>query len=37
MMTVAVRPEHSAGDPIPAKCAVIRVHVTEAATTVQFD
>jgi hypothetical protein len=22
-------PEHSAGDPIPAKCAVIRVHVTE--------
>ncbi len=22
-------PEHSAGDPIPSKCAVIRVHVTE--------
>jgi hypothetical protein len=22
-------PEHSAGDPLPAKCAVIRVHVTE--------
>ena len=21
--------EHSAGDPIPAKCAVVRVHVTE--------
>lgn len=29
MTTVAARPEHSAGDPIPAKCAVIRVHVTE--------
>jgi hypothetical protein len=29
MTTGAARPEQSAGDPIPAKCAVIRVHVTE--------
>jgi hypothetical protein len=29
MTRVAAKPEHSAGDPIPAKCAVIRVHVTE--------
>jgi hypothetical protein len=29
-MTIgAGTPQHSAGDPIPAKCAVIRVHVTE--------
>ena len=26
---MTARPEHSAGDPIPSKCAVIRVHVTE--------
>ena len=29
MTTVAARPDDSAGDPIPAKCAVIRVHVAE--------
>lgn len=29
MTAASVMPEHSAGDPIPAKCAVIRVHVTE--------
>jgi hypothetical protein len=29
MTTEAAKAEHSAGDPIPAKCAVIRVHVTE--------
>jgi hypothetical protein len=29
MTTGAVTAEHSAGDPLPAKCAVIRVHVTE--------
>ncbi|HEX9200704.1 MAG TPA: hypothetical protein VF865_14165 [Acidobacteriaceae bacterium] len=29
MTTAAAVPEHSAGDPIPAKCSVIRVHVTE--------
>src|SRR5580698_9666068 len=28
-MTTAAMAEHSAGDPIPRKCAVIRVHVTE--------
>jgi hypothetical protein len=29
MTTGPDAPKHSAGDPIPAKCAVIRVHVTE--------
>lgn len=29
MTTVAAEPDQSAGDPIPGKCAVIRVHVTE--------
>ena len=29
MTTAAATPERSAGDPIPAKCCVIRVHVTE--------
>ena len=29
MTTVAARSDDSAGDPIPAKCAVIRVHVAE--------
>jgi len=29
MTTARAVPEHSAGDPLPAKCAVIRVHVTE--------
>src|SRR5579864_5472582 len=29
MTTGPATPEHSAGGPIPAKCAVIRVHVTE--------
>jgi hypothetical protein len=29
MTTAQAMPEHSAGDPIPVKCAVIRVHVTE--------
>ena len=29
MTTVAATPERAAGDPIPAECCVIRVHVTE--------